>query len=126
MVSTADAVHAQRATAGFLHDRGAHYLLTVQRNQPTLFAQLTALPWHQVPTGERTCGRGHGRVETGTVKAVSVRAGIGFPHAAQAVQVKRRRRGRTGRWHTETAYAFTSLAGYPAGPADLGHTIRGH
>lgn len=44
VVITADAQHAQRATATFLHARDAHYLLTVKRNPPKLFAQLTALP----------------------------------------------------------------------------------
>ncbi len=38
VVVTVDAAHAQRATAAFLHDRGAHYVLTVKRNQPALFA----------------------------------------------------------------------------------------
>lgn len=93
VVVTADTVHAQQATAGFLHDRGASYVLTVKRNQPTLFTQLTGLPRKQVPAGARTCDCGHGQVATCTVKAISVRAGIGFPHATQAVQAKRRRRG---------------------------------
>ncbi|HMA47919.1 MAG TPA: ISAs1 family transposase, partial [Frankiaceae bacterium] len=36
VVITADAQHAQRATATFLHARDAHYLLPVKRNQPKL------------------------------------------------------------------------------------------
>lgn len=84
-VVTADAAHPQRATATCLHTRGAHYVLTVTGNQPTLLSQLKALPWKQVPVGARTRDRAHGRAETRTVKVVCVRAGIGFPHAAQAV-----------------------------------------
>lgn len=127
VVVTADAPRAQRATAYYLHDRGAHYVLTVKRNQPALFAQLTSLPWKQVPVADRRRDRAHGRVETRTVKVLAVRSGIGFPHAAQAIQVvRRRRRGRTGRWRTETAYAVTSLAAHQAGPADLGNAVRGH
>jgi hypothetical protein len=114
-VVTADAAHAQPATATSLHSRGAPYGLTVKGNQPTLLSQLKALPWKQVPVGARTRDRAHGRAETRTVKVVCVRAGIGFPHAAQAVQVVRRRRTRTGTWRTETAYAVTSLA--PTRPA---------
>jgi predicted transposase YbfD/YdcC len=125
-VITADALHAQRATATYLHARGAHYVLTVKRNQPTLFAQLRSLPWKQVPVGDRRRDRAHGRVETRTVKVTAIRTGIGFPHATQAIQVVRRRRSRTGRWHTETAYAVTSLAAHQAGPADLGDAVRGH
>jgi predicted transposase YbfD/YdcC len=125
-VVTADALHAQRATASYLHARGAHYILTVKRNQPKLFAQLAALPWAQVPVGDRSRDRAHGRVETRTVKVTAVHAGILFPHAAQAVKVVRRRRSRTGRWRTETAYAVTSLAAHQAGPADLGNAVRGH
>lgn len=44
MVVTADAAHTQRATATSLHARGAHYVLTVKGNQPTLLSQLKALP----------------------------------------------------------------------------------
>ena len=41
----ADALHAQRAHAEYLvTERGAHYLITVKRNQPRLHAQLAALP----------------------------------------------------------------------------------
>jgi Domain of unknown function (DUF4338)/DDE_Tnp_1-associated/Transposase DDE domain len=43
-VVTADALHTQRETARFLvEDKQAHYLLTVKQNQPTLYADLSAL-----------------------------------------------------------------------------------
>ena len=48
-VITADALHAQHAHAQYLHQRGAHHMLTVKRNQPSLHAQLAALPWRDVP-----------------------------------------------------------------------------
>jgi DDE_Tnp_1-associated/Transposase DDE domain len=48
-VITADAMHAQRGHATYLAGRGAHYLFTVKRHQPGLFAQLAVLPWRQVP-----------------------------------------------------------------------------
>ncbi|KIH96391.1 hypothetical protein LP52_25305 [Streptomonospora alba] len=51
---SADALHTQRPTAEHLVGRGADYLLTVKANQPTLFAQVKALPWAQAPVLEAT------------------------------------------------------------------------
>jgi predicted transposase YbfD/YdcC len=126
VVVTADALHAQRSTADYLHGRGAHYVLTVKHNQPNLYAQLKGLPWTDVPVAARTRDGGHSRAKTRTVKVTAVRAGILFPHATQAIQVVRCRRTRTGRWRTETAYAVTSLAAEQADPAELADAIRGH
>ena len=89
---TADAMHTQHRHATYLTSRGAHYLLTVKRNQPTLHRQLRDLPWARVPVADRTPHKGHGRIESRTVKLVAVSAGIGFPHARLAAQVIRRRR----------------------------------
>jgi predicted transposase YbfD/YdcC len=91
-VITADAMHAQRGHATYLAGRGAHYVLTVKRNQPGLFAQLAALPWRQVPAADDTRERGHGRDERRVMKVTAVAAGLAFPHAAQAIQIVRRRR----------------------------------
>jgi hypothetical protein len=71
--------------------RGAHWVLKVKRNQPNLYAQLAALPWRAVPDGDRTDDRGHGRREIRTIKVLTLAGGIDFPHAAQAIQVRRRR-----------------------------------
>lgn len=110
--------------------RGAHYLLTVKGNQPTLFAQLAALPWKDIPIGDQTQDRGHGRAERRTLKVTAVTpaaGGLGFPNAAQAIQVTRRRRPLTSRkWSTETVYAITSLDATQASPADLADILRGH
>jgi predicted transposase YbfD/YdcC len=84
-VVTADALHAQRAHAEYLvTQRGAHYLITAKRNQPALHAQLTALPWRQVPVACQTREKGHGRAERRTLKVTTVAAGLAFPHTAQA------------------------------------------
>jgi hypothetical protein len=48
-VLTADALHAVRSHATYLHGRGAHYVLTVKPNQKALHAQLVRLPWAQIP-----------------------------------------------------------------------------
>lgn len=116
----ADAMHTQTGHAQQITSRGAHLLLQAKGNQPTLFAQLKTVPWAQIPAGDRTRDRGHGRKETRTVKAVTLRTpgGIGFPHAQQAVRITRTRTidGKTSR---ETAYLITSLPATDAQPADL-------
>jgi predicted transposase YbfD/YdcC len=63
-IITADAMHAQRTHAQYLVGRrGAHYVLTVKRNQPHLHTLLAALPWREVPVADDTRDRGHGRTE---------------------------------------------------------------
>ena len=123
-------MHAQRSHATYLAWRGAHYLLTVKRNQPSLFAQLASLPWRQVPVARDTREQGHGRAERRTLKVTAVAAGLAFPQAAQAIQIVRRRRplnGKNGKkWSTETVYAITSLTATQARPAELAGIVRGH
>jgi predicted transposase YbfD/YdcC len=130
---TADALHTQRGHADYLHGRGAHYLMTIKANQPTLLARVRALPWRQIGVAARERGRGHGRVETRTISVVSLHpcpdlGGEFFPHAAQAIKLVRRRRPLRpgGKWKTETVYAITSLTGADADPGLLARWIRGH
>src|SRR6266508_2240188 len=124
---TADALHTKRDAAKFLvTDKRAHYLLTVKANQPTLHAQLRQLPWHDVPVLDRSRDRGHGRVETRSLKVVTV-AGLGFPHARQALQITRRVRDlHSRRWRTVVVYAVTDLTFTQASPAQLADLLRGH
>ncbi|WP_261565671.1 ISAs1 family transposase [Frankia gtarii] len=124
---TADALHTQRQTASWLVSHHAHYVLTVKANQPTLYAQLAALPWHRVKTAARSVERGHDRLERRTVKATEVRAGLLFPHAVQAVQVTRRRQPPTrGPAETKVVYLVTSLPTHQASPAPLATFAREH
>jgi predicted transposase YbfD/YdcC len=127
-IVTADAMHAQREHARYLvAQRGAHYILTVKGNQPSLHTQLKALPWRDVPVTSDTRDRGHGRRERRTLKVTAVAAGLAFPHAAQAIQIVRRRRPLTSsKWSTETVYAITSLTPAQASPAQLAAALRGH
>ena len=124
-VITADALHAQHGHAIYLRRRGAHYLLIVKRNQPSLHAQLAALPWREVPAAYDKRERGHGRAEHRTLKITSVARGLAFPHAAQAIQITRRRKLK-GKRSRETCYAITSLCITQASPAQLAAIIRGH
>jgi predicted transposase YbfD/YdcC len=126
-VITVDALHAQKAHATYLvEERGAHYLLSVKDNQPTLAGQLRKLPWKQVPVLHRSTDRGHGREEVREVKVVSVN-GLLFPHARQVVQIRRKRR-RLGakKWSTETVYAVTNLSAEQATAQELAAWARGH
>jgi predicted transposase YbfD/YdcC len=124
-VITADALHAQREHATYLAKRGACYLLIVKRNQPSLHAQLAALPWRDVPKAYDKRERGHGRTERRTLKVTSVAAGLAFPHATQAIQIVRRRKVK-GKWSRETCYAVTSLTLTQTTYAQLAAIIRGH
>lgn len=65
------------------------------------------------------------RTERRTVKVTSVAAGLAFPHAAQAIQITRRRKLK-GKWSRETCYAITSLTLTQATRTQLAAIIRGH
>jgi predicted transposase YbfD/YdcC len=127
VVVTADALHTQREHAEFLiTGKQADYVFLVKGNQPALHAQLKALPWPAIPILDRTRDHGHGRVEVRTLKVATV-AGLGFPHAAQALRITRRVRDlRSRRWRTVTVYAVTSLTATRASPARLADYVRGH
>ncbi|MCL9758123.1 ISAs1 family transposase [Frankia sp. AiPa1] len=125
VIIMADAPHTQIETARWLISRGAHYMLTVKANQPSLYAQLAALPWRQVTTTARTVERGHGRRERRTVKATEVRARLLFPHAVQAVQITRPRQPLAdGPAETEVANLVTSLPTHQASPTRLAAFVR--
>lgn len=83
VIIVADTLHAQTGHADAVATHGAHLMVTVKANRPTLHNQLKALPWAEVPVGDRTRDKGHGRKETRTVKALTDRTpgGLCFPHA---------------------------------------------
>jgi len=93
-IITVDALHTQRAHVAYLTGRDAHYLLTVKANRLTLIRQLRALPWRDIPVADVGTDKAHGRRGQRTLKLATVSAGIGFPHAALALQVTRRSRPR--------------------------------
>lgn len=136
VVVTADALHAVRSHAEYLHSRGAHYILTVKPNQKSLHAQLARLPWAQIPIAYQSKDRGHGRRETRTLKKTAVADAVGpggkgllFPYAQQAIRITRTRTVRSGgktKRSTETAYAVTSLTAINATGEQLARAVRGH
>jgi hypothetical protein len=72
----ADAMHTQTGHAQQITARGAHLLLQAKGNQPTLFAQLKAVPWAQVPVGDRTRNNGHGRKRPAPSKPSPCRSSV--------------------------------------------------
>jgi predicted transposase YbfD/YdcC len=126
-VVTADALHTQHDHARHVIKADADYLFIVKGNQPRLHRQLKDLPWRDIPLNTRTAGGGHGRREIRRLKICQVRPGLLFPHAAQAIQVKRRRTNHTtGKTTITTIYAVTSLAPTRATPAQIAALIQGH
>lgn len=136
VIVTADALHAVRSHAQYLHSRGAHYILTVKANQPALHAQLAALPWAQIPVAHQDTNTGHGRRETRTLKKTAVAEAAGptgqgllFPHAQQAIRITRTRTIRSSgkaKRSRETAYAITSLTAIDATGEHIAQAVRGH
>ncbi|HEY8987044.1 MAG TPA: ISAs1 family transposase [Streptomyces sp.] len=125
-VVTSDAMHTQREHADYLLGRGAHYIAIVKGNQKKLRKQLKSLPWKEIPLQGHTRETGHGRGEIRRIKAATMR-NLLFPHAGQAIQLKRRRVNRqTGKTTIKTIYAVTSLPAGQATPAQLAALIRGH
>jgi len=123
---TFDAMHSVRANLDWLvRTKGAHYLAVIKKNQPTLYAQLRALPWADVPTGDLTRDHGHGRDETRTLKVATV-TGLDFPRARQAVKITRWRKQKDRPASRETVYAVTDHTGEHAGPGDLARLARQH
>ena len=124
---TADALHTQTKHAHYLHSRGAHYLLTVKGNQPTLHRELKKLLWKQIPTVDVTTDKGHGRLETRSLKIVQAPRSITFPHVRLAIELTRRRKSaRGGRWTTEIVHLITDLDYQQATAALLADAQRGH
>ena len=125
-VVTSDALHTQREHARYLLHRGAHYIVIVKRNQKSLYQQLKALPWREVPLSASSRESGHGRREIRRIKVCTV-PDLLFPGACQAIQLKRRRTCRkTGKTTIKAVYAVTSLTAHQAAPGQLAELIRGH
>ncbi len=127
LVITADALHTQTDHARQVVAAGGHYLFIVTGTQPTLHRRLKALPWRQAILNDRTDETGHGRREIRRMKICTARPGLPFPHAAQAIQVKRRRTDhKTGKTTIVTIYAITSLPPGRITHTQLAALTRGH
>ncbi|MGH3611570.1 MAG: ISAs1 family transposase [Pseudonocardia sp.] len=141
-VITVDAGHTVRAHARLLcEELGAHYVMTVKANTPTLFAALDALDWTAVPIGHQTTETGHGRNERRTIQVIDAPDHITslFPHVKQVFLVERyvtrtvcTRRNNSRRHTTKVittavaALCITSLSAREAAPEHLAGYVRGH
>ncbi|MGH7733406.1 MAG: ISAs1 family transposase, partial [Gemmatimonadales bacterium] len=132
-VVAADAAHAQRETAehiaGSKDDggRGSDCFLFVKGNQPgvqravydTIQAAGKTAPDHAEPD------YGHGRIIRRSLRVTDA-GGLDFPHAAQAIRIRRDRYDLDGTLVSkEIVHAVTSLDAGHAGPADLAVIARG-
>lgn len=126
-IITADALHCQRGTAEYITGRGGHYIFTVKDNQRTLRKQLKDLPWKQIPVLDTSIEHGHGRTAKRVLKATEIAEGIAFPGAVQVLQLTRTVTAhKSGKRHTETVYAVTSLSVTDAQPKQIADWLRGH
>ena len=57
------------------HEKKAHYILVVKKNQPGLYAQVKNLPWRNIPPVAPQRDRGHGREEHRTCRSRPSRRG---------------------------------------------------
>ena len=125
-VVTADALHTQRATADYLHGRGADFALPVKDNQPGLFDALDALPWRDVPVTHAAADRGHGRITTRTIQVMDAPDDLPFPHVSQVYLIERHVTALDGSPLSEVAaLGVTSLPGTRAGPETIAGLVRG-
>ncbi|MCY9787088.1 ISAs1 family transposase [Nocardiopsis sp. EMB25] len=115
------------AHATYLLTRGAHYLIYVKGNRPTLHEQLAALPWSQVPLAHSEGPtHAHGREERRSVK-VTAAGGLAFPGTCQVVRIERhRRRHGTVKGSREVVFAVTDLDAHQVSPPELAAHARGH
>jgi hypothetical protein len=73
----------QRATADYVHGRGADFAFPVKDNQPGLFDAPGALPWRDIPVSHAAADRAHGRIETRTIQVMDAPGDLPFPHVSQ-------------------------------------------
>jgi predicted transposase YbfD/YdcC len=126
-VVTADALHCQRATADYLHRRGADFILPAKDNQPGLFDALDALPWCDVPVAHAATSRGHGRIETRTIQVMPAPGDLPFPHVSQAYLIERHVTAPDGTPLSDVAaLGVTSLDAARASPQTIASIVRGH
>lgn len=130
-VVTADALHTQRGLASFLvEEKGAHYMLGVKSNQPSLLAAAEQL-FEGVRDAYQTHEKGHGRREHRFYAVVPIsdelEASLGFPYATSFVRAYRARCDKNDVVQSsETAYYVSDLHGDLAHPKAVAFYVRGH
>ena len=127
VVVTADALHTQRGHAEYLHQHGAHYVLTVKNNQRALRDRISSQTWSTRPVQYVCREKKHGRTTTWEATTQTAQEWIGFPHAKQTMRLTRDRyHHKTGATTREHVFVITSLPADQASPEQLADYIRGH
>jgi predicted transposase YbfD/YdcC len=126
---TMDAMHTQRASAKLLHEAGAHDVMALKGNQPTLLDDVrTVLGDPLVPVLEHEeTNVGHGRVETRAARVSTDVAGLAHHCWPGLAAVRRVGRTRTcKRTGATTAESQLYLLGHGYTPERLLALSRGH
>ncbi|WP_184752030.1 ISAs1 family transposase [Streptosporangium album] len=133
-VITADALHTARESARQIsEDFGCYYVLVLKENQPSLLAAAQArlapgtdADHERAGTGHTEADRGHGRIESRTIRT-ALAIGLDFPHAAQLFRIVRHVADLDGHGTSkEVAYGITNAPPDVAGPAHLSTYVRQH
>jgi predicted transposase YbfD/YdcC len=135
LVLTFDALLTQKRIATCIVEQQGDYLMMVKKNQPHLYEQLDlffAIPpipadaeaWQTITTHTK----GHGRLETRTVRCGSgMEATLEWPGARQIIRrTTIRLEVKTGKQSEETVYGITSLPRETVGGAEIETLWRGH
>ena len=128
-VVTLDAMHTQRETARFLvEDKKADYVMTVKGNQPALKKAIESLDSEDYSPEYMTVDKGHGRIETRTIKTSNeLNQYLDFPHVGQVAQLTRDTTDLKGQFlRRETVFIITSLDSVKASPELLLSLNRNH
>jgi predicted transposase YbfD/YdcC len=129
MVVTADAAHAQHATARYLTStRDSDYVLTVKGNQPGLLEQVHAVPPPPVPGSEHFVDDdfSKGRIVRRAIWAASATSVV-FPGVEQVFRIRRDTFDHRGNWLTkEFVHGVTSLTAARCSARQIAEHVRGH
>ena len=131
VVATAGALHAQREHVRWLsEERGAHYVIGLKDNQPSLAAAAEKLLANR-PVVYETHNRGHGRMEHRYFRVADVpnelACKLGLPSASQVIAVTRERAKLDDTLKSiETSYYVSDLSSKQATPEHVASYIRNH
>lgn len=106
----ADALHTQVNTVEVIVDSGRDFILTVKKNQPTLYKQIQDTSPQLWSTVTETADKGHGRIEVRSIQVRDAQDGeFSFPHIKQVARVTRRRSDLHGKiLSDETIFLITN------------------
>lgn len=130
-VFTADALHTQKDFLLAVDALGGKTVLTVKKNQPTLYEDLATYFADPHASFEEfaTIDRHRGRIETRSIRVSTEMNAylVDWPLLQQVAELRRTVTVRkTGKTSEEVVYLITPLTPQEAGPARLIEIVRGH